>query len=234
MKRILAALVLLPLCYGMALALWQLLRPFKEVPEGSFYFFAGMAAYAAFQWALFRPMRTYVFGHELTHALAAWLSGAQVKRFHVGKRGGSVTVTKSNIFVSLSPYILPLYSLLLLGGYCLAVWGYPPVRAYWRIFLILLGASFAFHMALTVYALKQDQPDLKPSGRFLSAVVIFLGNAVSVAFLFGVLFPNTVSWRQFALTTGVEAITAVEQVGRGTAVVVQEAMEKVDDLRDRN
>src|ERR1700681_420898 len=111
LKRYGVALLLLPACYGVSQALWVVLHKFKNVPEGSFYFFAGVGTYFAFQWAFFRPIRTYVFGHELTHALAAWMTGGKVKHFHVSKKGGSVTVTKTNFFVALAPYIIPLYAL---------------------------------------------------------------------------------------------------------------------------
>jgi len=223
-KRYTLALLLLPACYGVTMGLGQTLRSFRDVPEGSFYFFAGVLSYFAFQWAFFTPMRTYVFGHELTHALAAWMSGGKVKDFHVGKRGGHVKVTKSNVFVSLSPYIVPLYTLLLAGLSFALCAVYPSLKAYWRAFLWLLGASFGFHLALTAFALRQGQPDLKPSGRFLSAVLIYLGNAMAMVLLLGMLFPKTFSWKRFAVTTGEEAATAVKQVGKGTYRVVHEAM----------
>src|ERR1017187_796155 len=130
LKRYALAVLLLPLCYGMAVALWEILRTFKDVPEGSFYFVAGIGSYLAFQWAFFRPIRTYVFGHELSHALAAWMSGAKVKHFHVSKKGGSVTVSRSNVFVALAPYILPLYALLLLAAYFAVSYFYPVLRRY--------------------------------------------------------------------------------------------------------
>jgi len=218
------AILLLPLCYGMAAALWDILSHFKEVPEGSFYFVAGIGSYLAFQWVFFRPIRTYVFGHELSHALAAWLSGARVKRFHVSKKGGSVTVSKSNFFVALAPYILPLYALLLMAVYFAIGYFYPIVRIYWRFFLWLLGGTLGFHMALTAYALRMDQPDLKATGKFLSAVIIYLGNTVAVVFLLGVLFPRTVSWGHFARVSGREAFVAVKEVSKGTQVVWEEAV----------
>ena len=213
------ALLLLPACWGVTAAMWQILKPFRSVPDGSFYFFSGLIGYVAFQWVFFTPMRTYVFGHELTHALAAWLSGGKVKHFHVSKKGGHVVVTKSNIFVSLAPYMFPLYTGLLLLAYFAAAWFYPVFQTYWRLFLLLMGASFGFHLALTRFALSQGQPDLKPSGLFLSAVVIYLGNAFSIVLMLGVLFPKTVSWMSFARTTGQETWTAVRQAGTGAAYV---------------
>jgi len=130
LKRYALAVLLLPICYGMAAGLWEILRPFKNVPEGSFYFLAGMAGYVAFQWVFFRPIRTYVFGHELSHALAAWLSGAKVRHFRVSKKGGSVSVSKSNVFVALAPYVLPLYALAVMGAYFACGCFYPVLKTY--------------------------------------------------------------------------------------------------------
>jgi len=217
------AVLLLPACYGVTIGVWKILRQFKNVPEGSFYFFAGVAGYFAFQWVFFRPIRTYVFGHELTHAIATWMSGGKVKHFHVSKKGGHVKVSKSNIFIALAPYVVPLYALLLLA----AIFGvnyFYPLEAYWQWVLWFLGASFGFHMALTTYALKMDQPDLKTSGTFLSAVVIYLGNALTIIFILGVLFPRTVSWGHFVRVSGSETLEAVKQVTKGTQIVWKETI----------
>jgi hypothetical protein len=229
LKRFIVAVLLLPACYGVTFGLWEILKHFKDVPEGSFYFMAGIFSYFVFQWIFFRPIRTYVFGHELSHALAAWVTGGKVKHFHVSKKGGSVTVTKSNFFVALAPYILPLYALIVVAVFFGASYVYPILRTYWRAFLWLLGGTLGFHMALTAFALKQDQPDLKATGKFLSAIIIYLGNTVSVVFLLGVLFPRTVSWHRFARISGQEAVTVVKDVGRGSYVVWQSATEALAD-----
>jgi hypothetical protein len=215
MKRIsypFFALLLLPVCYGVFQGLWILAPQFKNVPEGSFYFFCGFLGYFAFQWAFFRPIRTYVFGHELTHALAAWMSGGEVKNFHIGRKGGAVTVTKSNLFVALAPYMVPLYALLFLTLF-LSVDFFHPLGKYWKIALGMLGGTMGFHAALTVYALKQDQPDLKAAGVLLSGVLIFLGNALCAVLLLGILFPRTVSYKRFFRVSSQETITAFERIG---------------------
>jgi hypothetical protein len=227
LKRGALAVMLLPACYGVSSALWNLIKPFKDVPEGSFYFFCGVASYFAFQWVFFAPMRTYVFGHELTHALAAWTTGGKVRHFHVSKKGGSVTVTKSNFFVALAPYMVPLYALLILGVFFVASLFYS-VRPYWNWFLWLLGVSFGFHAALTAFALQQDQPDLKASGKFLSGVIIFLGNTLSLVFLLGAMFPRTVSWERFVRQSGQETVYAVRQVSLGGQYLWSAAKAKAD------
>jgi hypothetical protein len=194
--RAMVALLLLPVCYGVFRSLWTLGQGFQQVPEGSFYFFLGFLGYLTFQWVFFKPMRTYVFGHEFTHAMAAWLTGGEVHHFKVSKKGGSVVVTKPNLFVALAPYMVPFYSFLAMCLYFGAGLFYD-LSPYWNVFLGLLGATMGFHIALTFFALKQNQPDLKSGGKFLSGVLIFLGNAFAVVLLFGILFPRTVSWGVF-------------------------------------
>lgn len=208
----------------MTLAILEILHRFKNVPEGSFYFLAGVLSYFAFQWIFFRPIRTYVFGHELSHAVAAWVSGAKVHKFHVSKKGGSVQVSKTNTFIALAPYILPIYALLLMGLYFVACYFWPEGRQYWQGFLWLLGMAIGFHMALTGYALRMDQPDLKAAGKFLSAVLIYIGNAGVIILVLGVLFPKTVSYRRVAVVSGTEAVDAVRQVNKGAQMVLEGAV----------
>jgi len=208
------AIMLLPACYGVLMSFCAIARHFVSVPEGSFYFFSGFLGYMAFQWVFFKPIRTYVFGHELTHALAAWMSGGDVEKFHVSKKGGSVTVTKTNIFVALAPYMIPLYSLVLLGLFYLGCYFYN-LQPYRQWFLLILGMSIGFHAALTWHALKNDQPDLQSAGVLLSGVFIYLGNVLCLIFLLGLLFPKTVSWKEFFKTSGRESWTAYRQVCRG-------------------
>ena len=66
-------------------------------------FWIGIAFYFLFQVIFFKPMSTYVFGHELTHAFAGLLSGAKIKKFKVSSNKGSVTLTKDNVFITLAP-----------------------------------------------------------------------------------------------------------------------------------
>ena len=144
LKRFGLAVLLLPVCYGATFGLWEMLRPFKDVPEGSFYFLAGMAGYFAFQWVFFRPIRTYVFGHELSHAIAAWMSGAEVRHFHVSKKEGRCPFRKPMPSSLLAPYILPLYALIVMAVFLAVSAFYPELRAYWRIFLWVLGGLLVF------------------------------------------------------------------------------------------
>jgi hypothetical protein len=122
-----------------------------------------------------RPILVYVFGHELTHVIWAWVFEAQVKKFHVSSRGGHVVLDKVNFLIVLAPYFFPLYALLvaLLYGAGNLFWDWTGYRV---AFLFLLGVAYAFHVTLTWHALQTEQTDITSQGWLFSLVVIWLGN----------------------------------------------------------
>lgn len=126
-----------------------------------------------------RPMRTYVLGHELTHAFWALLMGARVSRLRVSARGGSVTVSKSNWIITLAPYFFPFYTVLVLFlafvlGYVVDLHPYQPLT------LALIGLTYAFHVTLTLSILAIRQPDIQEHGRLFSYSVIILLNLLGL------------------------------------------------------
>jgi hypothetical protein len=140
-------------------------------------FWIGILSYIVFQVVLYKPMRTYVFGHELAHAIAGILSGAKIKKFNVGEKSGSVVLTKDNICITLAPYFFPIYTIVIVVIYiCLGL--IVDVKQFYEYFLFLIGFSIAFHIALTIYILSIKQPDLKVYGTFFSYVVILAVNIV--------------------------------------------------------
>ena len=120
-------------------------------------------------------MWIYVLGHELTHALWAWLFGGQVKRLKVTAKGGHVIVTKTNFLIGLAPYFFPLYAVLVVAVFVTGhlIWNWQGILVW---FHLLLGAAYAFHVTLTVYILQNRQTDITEQGYLFSAVIIFLGN----------------------------------------------------------
>lgn len=161
-------------------------------------FWLGLGVYGLFQIILAKPLRTYVFGHELTHALAGVLSGAKIKGFTVSASGGSVTLTKTNVWIALSPYFVPIYTVILLGVYWLAGRFWPMAPLYdW--FLFGMGFTLSFHCALTWHALMQGQKDLEASGVFFSSVIILLANGIVMVLLLKLLFPGDVGLGRYLL-----------------------------------
>ena len=54
----------------------------------------------------------YVLGHELTHVLAVFCSRGSIHAFKADLDGGYIQTDKNNLFISLSPYFLPLWAML--------------------------------------------------------------------------------------------------------------------------
>jgi hypothetical protein len=169
------AILLLPLCAGAVKALWRVLRETGHIDTFWVATIAGAACWLVIFLLLPKPMRFYVFGHELTHALWAWVFGGKVKQFKTTPRGGHVVLTKNNFVIALAPYFFPLYVALVVFGFTLGhlLWGWTPYLVW---FHLLLGAAYAFHLTLTWHILQTRQTDITSQGYLFSAVIIFLGN----------------------------------------------------------
>jgi hypothetical protein len=169
------AIVLLPVCAGAARALWQVLRAGYGADTVWVPLLAGAACWVVIFFMLPKPMWIYVFGHELTHALWAWLFGGQVKKIKVTSSGGHVVISKTNFVIALAPYFFPLYAALVVVGFAVGhwIWNW---HGYLVYFHLIVGAAYAFHLTLTFHVLQTRQSDITSQGWLFSAVVIFLGN----------------------------------------------------------
>jgi hypothetical protein len=152
-------------------------------------FWLGILCYVAFQIAFYKPMRAYVFGHELTHAFAGILSGAKIKSFKAGKNSGSVTLTKDNVWITLAPYFFPLYAFAVIALYLMLGW-FVNIRLFYPYFLFLMGLTISFHIALTIYIIGIGQSDLKVYGTFFSYVLIIFVNIIVFSLLMIMAFPK--------------------------------------------
>ncbi len=177
--RTLFGLMLIPLCAGYSFAFYEQLVAPRRVGQPEVALLLGITSYLALHVLFGAPSRAYVFGHELTHATAAWISGGQVKGFKAGANKGSVVTNKVTGFIALAPYMIPVYSILAALAYGISglFWD---VRAYLSWFLFGLGASLAFHLVFTVEALKQKQSDLDVLGPILSVGLIYWANVTCV------------------------------------------------------
>jgi len=136
-----------------------------------------------------RPLKVYVFGHELTHAVWVWLMGGRVSDFKVGSEGGHIITDKHNFWIALAPYFYPIYSILLviLYGFASIIWDLSP---YHPLFFSLLGATWAFHISFTAWMIPKGQSDLRYHGTFFSLVVIYLMNLIVLTLLLIIASPH--------------------------------------------
>jgi hypothetical protein len=173
--KMMVGVVLLPACAGGVSALGRILARAGESETFWIATLCGAACWLVTYLLLPKPMRLYVFGHELTHVVWTWLFGGEVKRFKAAPKGGRVVITKSNFLIALAPYFFPLYAVLVILLFFAgdAVWDWTAYRVY---FHWLLGAAYAFHVTLTGHILRTRQTDITEQGYFFSGVIILLGN----------------------------------------------------------
>ena len=148
----------------------------------------GVLVYLVFHLIVIRPVYLYVLAHEFVHVIATWICGGHVVSFNVSPSGGNVVTSKTNFFIELSPYFVPLYTIFLGAIYVLMRSLDIRVPHMTLIFLFLVGATLAFHFVMTAEVLKIQQPDIAKSGLFFSLAIIFIGNIIVVTAVFSPLF----------------------------------------------
>lgn len=190
--KFVAGLLLLPACAGFAIAFYncfwgtgtQLRVAVAGWPDLFKWFMTGAGLFAAVGVLLWRPAIVYSFAHEMVHALTTWLCLGQVTNFRAATTGGQVTVSRSNTLIRLSPYMVPLYALVVAGVFIgFDVAGHPLNRP--ELLAALLGATIAFHVGFTLHSLQLGQSDLKEDGWLFSLTLIFLANTLILGALLG-------------------------------------------------
>ena len=211
--RFLIGLALLPLCWGVSRAFLDAIlisagaTGWLSVEAVSL--LGGIAAFAMSWFALSHPVRMYVLGHELTHALWGLLFGARPSDVRVSASGGSVRLTKSNMLITLAPYFFPFYTFLVIIG-ALVTYAFFRPLPYLPLWLFLIGFTWSFHVLFTLETLGQRQPDVKLYGRIFSWTFIFIVNVAIVLVWLATMMPLTfaelggvLAHRIFSAYTGV-------------------------------
>ncbi len=151
-----------------------------------------------------RPLRLYVFGHELTHAIWVWLMGGRVREFNVRRDGGYILTDMNNFWISLAPYFYPIYSIAVIIFYGVASLFYnlggPHMSLLWvtpiQVLFLAIGITWGFHLSFTCWMIPKGQSDLRYHGTFFSLVVIYIMN-IAVLSLFLVVAAPEITWSRF-------------------------------------
>lgn len=181
--RFLIGLSLLPACWGVGRAFVDAV--FTAAGRGGGFsaetiaLLGGVLAFALCWLALPHPVRTYVLGHEVTHALWGLFFGARPSDFHVSAAGGSVRLTKSNLLITLAPYFFPFYTFVVIVA-ALITFAFLRPLPFLPFWMFLIGFTWAFHVLFTLETLTQEQPDVRLYGRLFSFAFIFLVNLLLV------------------------------------------------------
>ena len=195
--RFILGLSLLPLCVVFVMAGLELLASLGTgsntlLPPEARWVLGGQLAWLGVWFFLPQPVRAYVIAHELTHALWGVFCGARVRDLRVSARGGSVSLSKSNLLITLAPYFFPFYTaLVVLLRWLTALCCEPlPLPGLW---LFLVGFTWTFHLCFTLQSLMIRQPDILEYGRLFSYTFIFLLNLATLLLWLVCTTPATLS-----------------------------------------
>lgn len=183
--KMLLGLCLWPFAWSMAVSTYHLYQTSAGAAATDWAAWAlpiGFLVWVVIFLVLPRPFRTYVLGHELTHALWALMMGARVGKLKVGKSGGHVELSKTNFVITLAPYFFPFYTALVIAAYYLAG-NWLPVRDYQAWWMAAIGMTWSFHITFTIHMLTQCQPDIQEHGRIFSFTVIGIMNVLLIALM---------------------------------------------------
>lgn len=163
----------------------------------------GGATWAACYWFGWRPIKSYVFAHEFTHLVIARAFGGKIYDWRVSEEGGYVETNKSNTWITLGPYLVPFYTLIVLVGFgavglFVDTHRWQPLQIgdwslhYRWIWLLywLVGFTWCYHLTFTVQTIHVEQGDLTRNGEFFSLMLIFIVNLALIAGLFVAAMPG--------------------------------------------
>jgi hypothetical protein len=174
--------LLLPACVALTVTCVRAIALADDLSSNLLYFGSGFVSHLVFFLVFNKPIRTYVIGHELTHALWVVLMRGRVRRIKVRKQSGYVRATKVNPLIALAPYFFPIYMLVVIGLYYL-LGLFLPVDAYANYLLFAVGFTWSFHLLLNTWMLARAQDDVRVAGVLFSYIAIYLLNVIVLGLL---------------------------------------------------
>jgi len=211
--RLAIGLLLVPVCIAATMTLYSLLTATQSIspavlPPAAWALAGGFLLWVFLFLTLPRPVRSYVLAHEMTHALWAWLTGAEVRGLRVSEDRGSVTVSRNNFLITLAPYFFPLYTVLTIAAYYILSVFYD-ISGYQLFWLAAVGFTWGFHFTFTLLTLLQRQSDIHEYGRVFSYAVIYLFNVLGVCLWVVIVSSPTLEQMVNGLGESVAAIAAL-------------------------
>ena len=215
--RFLLALAALPFACALAFVFMDAFRLMPVsggslFPPGALCMMAGFLFFIVLCVCRVAPLRVYVLGHELTHALCGLCFGAIPTNLKVGLNGGSVTLTKSNVWITLSPYFFPFWTAVV-GLVALIVRYFVSPLPFTGVWLFVVGFTLGLHVYFTIRAIIQEQPDLQEYGYVFSYVLIWIFNVAGV--IAWIVCTSEVTWGAVWTRLAVRSARAYGLVGRG-------------------
>ena len=192
-------IVLIPAVIGLAVAFVRGLEAVKDGAHTAAYWFTwGLGSYVGLHLLLYRPKVLFGLNHALLARLGTWLFGGQVstvgaeesgatksskpkkrgkKRSKDGDEdgGGGDAPEAASTLVVISPYLVPLYVILV----CLFAWTAHRKDYTWLFHALVgtsIGAALAFHISMTGEDLQEHAEQFPIETRLMALAVSILAS----------------------------------------------------------
>ena len=134
-------------------------------------------------WLLFgRFLRFFhVFEHEVTHLVTGLIFFIQPRQLVASESGGRMEMYGNNFIVSLAPYFVPLFSLVLMALM-------PLLDSTVNVYACgVLGFATGYHVITNLQDFSLQQPDIRSHGLIFSTLICLLGNVIALGVVVGFL-----------------------------------------------
>ncbi|MGN0919632.1 MAG: M50 family metallopeptidase [Alphaproteobacteria bacterium] len=141
-----------------------------------------------------------IFAHELTHMLAALLTGHKPKSMSIRPdEGGSFTyLGKGNWLITIAPYFFPTFPFLwMLGG----LWFDFQGQAFPTWYVMTFGFLVGYYIVSNFYQIHSEQTDFKKAGFLFSVMFIPGANLLLIGYLWSFAlkgWKGLSAWQNFA------------------------------------
>jgi len=123
----------------------------------------------------------HVFEHEITHLVTGLIFFIQPRQLVASESGGRMEMYGNNFIVSLAPYFVPLFSLVLMVLM-------PLLDSTVSLYACAaLGLVTGYHSITNLQEFSLQQPDIRSHGMFFSTVVCLCGNVMALGIVAGFL-----------------------------------------------
>ncbi|MFH1824911.1 MAG: M50 family metallopeptidase [Candidatus Firestonebacteria bacterium] len=182
--RFIIGIILIPVAIILTIGFIKSFAFLQEVKHSEVVFLSGFLSYLILHFLFYKPIFMHVMAHEFTHAIWAIIFGGKVKSLNISEDGGNITVDKTNFLIILAPYFFPFYTVLVILLYFIVD------KRFIDFVIFFIGFTLSFHLALTLFSMKERQKDLKEVGVFFSLSFIYCVNLLIMAIIFSVISPQ--------------------------------------------
>jgi hypothetical protein len=123
----------------------------------------------------------HVFEHEVTHLVTGLVFFIQPRQLVASESGGRMEMYGNNFIVSLAPYFVPLFSLVLMALM-------PLLDSTVSVYACgVLGFATGYHVITNLQEFSLQQPDIRSHGLVFSTLICLLGNVIALGVVAGFL-----------------------------------------------